>query len=65
MTTTYTAYDKTAEFGSDAREGYPLTATNDRAARVEAKRLAAEKGWTDLGITFFRDTDHCRGEIDI
>ena len=64
MTTTYTAYDKTAEFNSDAAEGYPLKAKTDRAARIEAKKIAAEKGWGKLGISFFRDTDHCRGEID-
>lgn len=64
MTTRYTAYDKAAPYGSDGHEGYPLQATTDAAARKEAKRLAADKGWIDLGITFFRDTDLCRGEID-
>lgn len=65
MTTTYTAYDKTAEFDSDAYEGYPLKANTDQSARIEARKLAAEKGWGKLGITFFRSTDHCRGEIDV
>ncbi len=64
MTVTYTAYDKAAEFGSDAQEGYPLKAKTDRSARIEAKKIAAEKGWENLGISFFRDTDQCRGEID-
>lgn len=62
--TTYTAYDKAAEFGSDAQEGYPLKAKTDRSARIEAKKIAAEKGWENLGISFFRDTDQCCGEID-
>ena len=43
ITPTYTAYDKAAEFGSDAQEGYPLKAKADRSARVEAKKIAAEK----------------------
>lgn len=63
--TYYTAYDKAAEYWSDANEGYPLEAKTDRSARIEAKKIAAEKGWEHLGISFFRDTDHCRGEIDI
>lgn len=65
MATYYTAYDKAAEYWSDANEGYPLKAKTDRSARIEAKKIAAEKGWEHLGISFFRDTDHCRGEIDI
>jgi hypothetical protein len=64
MTITYTAYDRAAEFGSDAQEGYQLKAQTDQGARIEAKKLAAEKGWTDLAISFFRDNDQCRGEIE-
>ena len=63
MATSYAAYDKDAEFGSDAREGYPLKAKTDRSARTEAKKIAAEKGWTNVGITFFRDSDGCHGWI--
>ena len=63
--TYYTAYNKAAEYWSDANEGYPLKAKTDRSARIEAKKIAAEKGWEHLGISFFRYTDHCRGEIDI
>jgi len=64
MTTHYTAYDKAAEYGSDAREGYPLKAKTDQSARTEAKKVSAEKGWEEVGIQFFRDSDHCKGEID-
>lgn len=64
MATHYTVYDKAAEFGSDAQEGYPLKAKTDQSARIEAKKLAAEKGWEEVGIKFFRESDHCKGEID-
>lgn len=62
--TAYTAYNKSAEFGSSDYEGFPLSAKTDRSARIEAKNLAAEKGWTEHGIAFFRQSDGCRGEID-
>jgi len=60
----YTAYDKGAEFGSSDYDGFPLSAKSDRSARIEAKKMAAAKGWADYGITFFRTSDGCRGEID-
>lgn len=60
----YNVYNPDAEYLSDAYEGYPLRAKTARGARIEAKKLASEKGWKKLRIEFFRDTDGCHGEID-
>lgn len=64
MATTYTVYNKSAEYGSDDFEGFPLHANRDWRARIEAKKFATEKGWDNYGITFFRESDQCRGEIE-
>jgi hypothetical protein len=60
-------YDKSASADSDAyRRGYRLDATTAAAARKEALRLSHEHNihLADIGITFFRSEDHCRGEIE-
>lgn len=40
-----------------------LTATTDRGARTQAKRIAKAKGWGEYSISFFRSSG-CRGNID-
>lgn len=61
----YTAYDKFGEYGSADFEGYPLMAKTCHSARKEAKKLASEKGWKEVGIKFFLDIDWFIGEIDV
>lgn len=64
MKTTYAVTEKFAMPGTNGFEGYPLKARSDRKAREEAKRVAAERGWPDYQIEFFRESDGCRGTID-
>jgi hypothetical protein len=65
MTTIYTVYNRAAENGSDDYLGDNLSAKTDKSARIEAKKIAVQNGWTKYGIRFFRESDHCRGEIDV
>jgi hypothetical protein len=63
MSIEYTAFDKNSDRGYE--DGFPLTAKTDRGARMQAKKLAKEKGWKRYGLVFFRYSDGCRGEIDV
>lgn len=63
MSITYTAYDAAAPQHSDNHEGYTLTAKTDLGARRQAKRLARDKNFAQLRVSFYRDSDGCRGEI--
>jgi hypothetical protein len=65
MTIVYTAYDAAAPQDSDAHDGYPLTAQTDIGARRQARKLAREKGFADLRITFRRESDGCCGAISV
>jgi len=48
----------------DADFGIQLNAKTDLGARREAKKIANTEGLKGYRITFFRESDGCRGTID-
>lgn len=48
----------------DADYGIQLNAKTDIGARREAKKIAKAEGLKGYRITFFRESDGCRGTID-
>lgn len=47
----------------DADHGIPLTAKTDIGARRQARKIAKVEGLRGYRITFFRESDGCRGTI--
>lgn len=48
----------------DSNYGIQLTAKTDRGARIQANKIAKSEGLQGYRITFYRDSDGCRGTID-
>lgn len=49
----------------DADCGLSLTATTDLGARRQARKIAKEQGLGEYTLHFFRESDGCRGRIDV
>lgn len=49
----------------EGRTEYPLSATTDRGARIQAKKAARELPTKKYAITFFRQSDGCHGWIEV
>jgi hypothetical protein len=48
----------------DADYGIQLNAKTDLGARREARKIAKAEGLKGYSITFFRESDGCRGTLD-
>ena len=64
MATHYTVYPRRDEYDYESN-AVQLTAKTDLGARRQAKKIARENGWKIYFISFFRDSDHCKGNIDV
>lgn len=66
MSITYYVHDNAApQYAAEREHGLALKATDDESARIEAATVAAENGFKEPYLSFFRSTDQCRGVIDL